>query len=70
MLGPLPFIIPRCPRLATVVVFPHPIMRYSTCNPPHEQWLVGLEAGGVLSIMLYVGVAFVPPAIHPTRSGL
>jgi hypothetical protein len=37
---------PPCP-------FPHcaPCHRYrhSTCNPPHEQLLVGLEAGGALS---------------------
>jgi hypothetical protein len=23
------------------------VIRYSTYNPPHEQWLVGLGAGGV-----------------------
>jgi hypothetical protein len=23
------------------------VVRYSTCDPPHEQWLVGLGAGGV-----------------------
>jgi len=40
--------------------FPLPISSHhhchSTCNPPHEQWLIGLEAGGVSSIALYIGV--------------
>jgi hypothetical protein len=61
-LGPLPFVVPRCPHLAAIIVSPHPIMHYSTHDPPHEQWLVGLEVGGMLSVM------FVPPAIHPTSS--
>jgi len=38
--------------------------RHSTCDPPHEQWLVGLEAGGVSSIALYVGVVI----CYPTSS--
>jgi hypothetical protein len=37
-------------------------MCYSTHDPPHKQWLVGLEAAGVPSITLYVGVVFVPSA--------
>jgi hypothetical protein len=36
---PCPF--PRCA--------PHCCYRRSTCNPPHEQLLIGLEAGGALS---------------------
>ena len=33
---------------ALLLLFSLPaVVRHSTCDPPHEQWLVGLGAGGV-----------------------
>ena len=36
---------------------------HSTRDPPHEQWLIGLEAGGVLSIALYIGIVIHYPTL-------
>jgi hypothetical protein len=35
----------------------------STCDPPHEQWLGGLEVGGVSSVALYVSVVVHYPTL-------
>ena len=36
---------------------------HSTCDPPHEQWLIGLEAGGGLSVALYIGIVVRYPTL-------
>jgi hypothetical protein len=46
------------------------VSRRSTCNPPHEQWLMRLGAGGVLFVRCCrfspsLPFSVIPPVIHP-----